>query len=113
MTAPSATPWTLHNETADAYGHTLTIRSAARARVAVVTSDNWTDARLIAAAPELAAACRTLLQCEPMQRGARDGATMGMISSAIDAARAALTRALPTQPPECGPEGIDLTEELP
>ncbi len=46
------------------------------------------------AAPDAAGtmreACKAILACEPMQRGARDGATMGMISIAIDAARAAL-----------------------
>lgn len=45
------------------------------------------------AAPELLAACELLMKAEGMQSGKRDGATMGQISLAIDAARAAITKA--------------------
>jgi len=51
------------------------------------------NARLIAAAPELLEACRLLMRAEPMQQGERNGAIMGRISTAIDAARAALEKA--------------------
>ena len=57
--------------------------------------DNATaNARLIAAAPDLLAACQALMRAETMQtEGKRDGATMGQISLAIDAARAAIAKA--------------------
>lgn len=51
------------------------------------------DARLIAAAPDLLAACKALMLAEGMQSGKRDGGTMGLISSAIDSARAAIRKA--------------------
>lgn len=52
------------------------------------------NARLIAAAPDLLAACHALMRAEAMQtEGKRDGATMGQISLAIDAARAAIAKA--------------------
>lgn len=56
--------------------------------------DTDADKRLIAAAPELLAACQSLMRAEGMQRGDRDGCTMGEISQAIDAARAAIAKAL-------------------
>ena len=56
--------------------------------------ENEANARLIAAAPELLAACQSLMRAEGMQRGDRDGCTMGEISQAIDAARAAIAKAL-------------------
>lgn len=50
------------------------------------------NAHLIAAAPDMAQACRLLMRAEDMQQGARGGATMGAISTAIDAARLALRK---------------------
>lgn len=56
--------------------------------------DSEANARLIAAAPDLLAACHALMRAEVMQtEGKRDGATMGQISLAIDAARAAIAKA--------------------
>ena len=51
-------------------------------------------AQQVAALPELLAACESLMRAEGMQRGDRDGCTMGEISQAIDAARAAIAKAL-------------------
>ena len=52
------------------------------------------DARLIAAAPELLVACRMLAEvADQFQAGRRDGGTMGLISSAMDQARAAIAKA--------------------
>ena len=56
-------------------------------------TEELANARLIAAAPELLEACRLLMRAEPMQQGERNGAIMGRISTAIDAARAALEKA--------------------
>lgn len=51
-------------------------------------------ALLCAAAPELLEACRLLMQAEGMQQGERSGYVMGTISIAIDAARAAIAKAV-------------------
>ena len=51
------------------------------------------NARLVAAAPELLEACRLLMKGEPMQQGERNGYIMGALSTAIDAARAAIAKA--------------------
>lgn len=51
------------------------------------------NARLIAAAPDLLAACNLMMEAQAMQQGKRDGGTMGFISIAIDAARAAIAKA--------------------
>lgn len=51
------------------------------------------NANLIAAAPELLAACETLMLAEAVQDGERNGATLGLVSRAIDAARAAICKA--------------------
>jgi len=56
-------------------------------------SERDANARLIAAAPDLLAACQMILRAESMQRGARDGCTMGEISLAIDIARKAVAHA--------------------
>ncbi len=56
------------------------------------TAEAAENARLIAAAPELLEACRLLMKAEAMQQGERGGAIMGQISTAIDAARAALEK---------------------
>lgn len=61
--------------------------------VAITYTSNDADAHLIAAAPDLLAACKALMLAEGMQSGKRDGVTMGLISSAIDAARAAIAKA--------------------
>jgi mannose/cellobiose epimerase-like protein (N-acyl-D-glucosamine 2-epimerase family) len=51
------------------------------------------NARLIAASPELFDACVEMLKvAEAFQAGSRDGATMGTISLAMDKARAAVAR---------------------
>ena len=52
------------------------------------------NGRLWAAAPDLYAACKALAEVSAaFQSGKRDGATMGMVSLAMDAARAALSKA--------------------
>ena len=65
------------------------------ARAYNVMGPNETDAnaRLIAAAPDLLAACHALMRAEAMQEGKRGGEIMGQISLAIDAARAAIAKA--------------------
>lgn len=55
------------------------------------------NAALIASAPEMLAALELLMRAESMQKGARDGCTMGEISQAIDAARAAIAKARATE----------------
>jgi len=51
------------------------------------------NARLIAHAPDLLDACKALLKAEAMQQGERNGYIMGIISQAIDKARAAIANA--------------------
>ena len=59
----------------------------------VMSDTDRANARLIAAAPDLLAACHALMRAEPMQEGKRGGEIMGQISLAIDAARAAIAKA--------------------
>jgi len=60
----------------------------------VLRYDDEGTASLVAAAPELLAACEALERVlEGFQAGARDGYTMGTISTAMDAARAAIAKA--------------------
>lgn len=52
------------------------------------------NSRLVIAAPDLLAACELLdLAAELFRAGKRDGGTMGQISIAMDAARAAIAKA--------------------
>jgi hypothetical protein len=60
----------------------------------VWTAEDLANARLIAAAPELLAACEKLASiAEEFKAGARSGYHMGTISQAMDLALAAITRA--------------------
>jgi hypothetical protein len=58
------------------------------------SNDDEANIALISAAQELLEACLALIKAESMQTlGKRDGVTMGQISSAIDLARAAISKA--------------------
>lgn len=56
----------------------------------IAKADKEQDARLIVAVPKMLDTLRILMKAEAMQQGKRDGATMGCISLAIDAAREVL-----------------------
>jgi hypothetical protein len=62
-------------------------------RAGITEDEQVGNARLIAASPELLSACQALMKAEGMQQGERGGYTMGAISLAIDAARAAIAKA--------------------
>jgi len=64
------------------------------AEVTIASGGEEADAHLLAAAPDLYAACKALAEVSAaFQSGKRDGATMGMVSLAMDSARAALSKA--------------------
>lgn len=95
-------PWTAVTQTHDIKGRELDfpesvvqINQIPGGVVARMTMqvEHKANARLIAAAPEMLEALRLLMKAEDMQNGARGGCTMGAISSAIDAARLAITKA--------------------
>ena len=80
-------PWVVDPDTA-----TATIRSETGTSVARCYQGDE-DARLIAAAPDLLAACGALMKAEGIKNGERNGYVMGCVSIAIDKAQAAIAKA--------------------